>query len=208
MRNYDWYLDSTDSAGAEAPSVIGEKFVSMLDRLSQIDPVLSGWSIWEDNSTLDELEAWADKGMPEPAPIKAIPIAEARADMTALVEANVQLDDWGEPRPDEGYDLMANNKHAQTSRGVSVSVHAGAKYKYNRWSARFGDSRNDLQDPAILTYPIVGGVFRTLASIWPTPWARAPASLGGCGSRPFATTSSGWDICPPNGRRGSSRPRN
>ncbi|HEX4180318.1 MAG TPA: hypothetical protein VHY32_05970 [Caulobacteraceae bacterium] len=170
MRHYSWSIQSAHSSGVETPAAIGEKYIRMLDRFSQIDPVLSGWSIWQDNCTLDELEAWAEKGMPEPAPVRAVPLDEARRDMTAFVEANAQLDDWGEPQPDEGYGLLAHNKYNLTARNVSVMVKAGSKSDFNNWRVDFGEV-GDPPDPSILTYPIMGGIFRAMIPIWPTPWA-------------------------------------
>jgi hypothetical protein len=101
---------------------------------------------------------------------------EARQNMTALVETNVQLDEWGDPQPDDGYNLIANNKYNQTSRNVSVIVHAGAKSLHNEWNINFGAGSRSPADPSMITYPIIGGIFRTMTSIWPTPWAMVRGS--------------------------------
>jgi len=172
MREYSWFIQSARSSGVESPAVIGEKYLRTLEALSLIDPVLSGWTIWEDGTTLDELEAWVEDGSPEPAPIRPLSIEQARQNMTVLVETNVYRDDWGEPQPDEGYTLIANNQFNQTSRDVSVSVTAGSKFNYNKWDVGTGDVGPGPPDPSIITYPILGGAFRVMTSIWPTPWAR------------------------------------
>jgi hypothetical protein len=164
-------MQSASSSGVEAPAVIGQKYLRTLDSLSRIDPILSGWTIWESHCTLDELVDWVERGSPEPALIRAVAIDDARKNMAALVETNVQLNDWGEERPNEGYSLTASNLHNQTSRGVNVSVHAGSRFDGNRWSLNFGADGSSPPDPALLTLPIMGGIFRTMTSIWPTPWA-------------------------------------
>jgi len=176
MRNYGWYIHSASSSGVETPAAIGEKYLRTLDALSWIDPALSGWTIWENGSTLDELLAWAENGSPEPAPIRPFSVEQARQNMTALVETNVFRDDWGEPQPDEGYSLVANNQFNQTPRNVSLTVKAGSEFDYNSWNLSAGDMWPNPPDPSIITYPILGGAFRVMASIWPTPWAKLSGS--------------------------------
>ena len=156
--------------GIETPEVIGEKYLRMLDALSLIDPMLTGWDIFEGRCTMDDLLDWAADGSPEPAPIQAIPLEQARPRMTALVETNVRLDDWGRPEPERGYGLVAVNKYNGTARSVGVSVNAGSEFDFNRWSVSTGEWKIKT-DPSLITYPILGGVFRTMTSIWPTPWA-------------------------------------
>jgi hypothetical protein len=179
MKTYSWSAQSAISAGMETPAAIGSKYVRMLDGLSRIDPALSGWTLWQGRATLDDLLAWADAGGEEPAPIAGVGLDDVRRDPAAFVEANVHLDDWGEPQPDEGYSLVANNQFNQTPRNVCVSVSAGAAFSCNRWSATFGQlgpGLPNLVDPSIITFPIVGGLFRALTSLWPTPWAMVRGS--------------------------------
>jgi len=176
MRNYSWSIQTAHSSGVEAPAVIGEKYLRTLDALSRIDPVLSGWTIWENGATLDELEEWAENDFPEPALIRPFSVEQARQNMTALVETNVIRDDWGEPQPDEGYSLVANNQFNETSRNVGVSVRAGSKFNYNDWHVSTGDPGSGPPHPSIITYPILGGAFRVMTSIWPTPWAKLSGS--------------------------------
>jgi hypothetical protein len=184
MRNYSWFIQSTSSSGVEEPAVIGEKYLRTLDTLSRIDPVFGGWTIWEDHCTLDELEAWVEDGEKEPAPIRPVLIEDARLNMNALVEANVQLDDWGESRPDEGYHLGASNKDNLTPRSVYVSVTAGSKFNYNKWYISLGELGPNPSDPSVITYPILGGAFRVMTSIWPTPWAKLSGSAAEYEERP------------------------
>jgi len=176
MTNYNWSIQSVNSAKIETPTIIGKKYLRTLDALSEIDPVLSDWTISRSESSMDELLAWAESGAEEPSPVEAVPLEQARLDMTALVEANVQCDDWGEPQPDEGYSLVSNNQHNQTPRSVSVSVTAGSKFDFNRWSVDFGEIGRNPPDPSIITYPILGGAFRIMTSLWPTPWATVRGS--------------------------------
>jgi len=171
MRDYSWSMQSAASGGAEEPSTIGEKYVRTLDALSRIDAVLTGWTIWRSDCSLDELLAWAEEGAQEPAPVKPVPLEQARRDMTSLVEANVRRDDWNEPQPDEGYSLVSNNRYNLTARNVCVSVTAGSEYNQNKWSVTFGDLGSTPPDPSIMSFPITNGIFRTMTSTWPTPWA-------------------------------------
>ena len=186
MRDYTWAVQSAHSSGVEAPSAIGEKYLRTLDALSRIDPVLSGWTIWEDRSTLNELLAWVEDGKPEPAPIRPVLIDDARVNMTALVEANVILNDSGEQQPDEGYTLIANNKYNQTPRNVSISVRAGSRFNQNDWGVRFGGTGRGAQDLSIITGSIIGGIFRAMTSLWPTPWAQVRGSTVEYEDRPAA----------------------
>jgi hypothetical protein len=184
MNNYSWSTQSANSRGVEDSAAIGEKYLRTLDALGHIDPVLKGWIIWDSNCSLEELEAWADAGALEPAPVRPIPLEQARGDMTALVEANVHRDDWDEPQPDEGYSLVANNGPDPTARSVCVSVTAGSEFNYNQWSVMFGDPARIPPDPALMTYPIMDGLFRTMTSIWPTPWAKLSGSVVDYEERP------------------------
>jgi hypothetical protein len=184
MNSYDWFMQSALSRGVEDPAAIGEKYLRTLDALSRIDPVLRGWIIWQSNCSLEDLEAWAEAGALEPAPVRPIPLEQARLDMTDLVEANVCRDDWDEPQPDEGYSLVANNGPDRTARSVGVSVTAGSEFNYNQWSVMFGDPARIPPDPSIMTYPILGGVFRVMTSIWPTPWAKLSGSTAEYEERP------------------------
>lgn len=172
MRNYSWSMQTSRSKSVETPSAIGERYLRTLDALSRIDPVLNGWVIWEGKATLDDLLAWASAGSQEPAPIKAVPLEHARRGMTGLVETSVQLNDWGEEQPDEGYNLVASNKYNGSPRNVDVSVTAGSEFDQNWWSVNFGERGPGVIDPSLLTYPIMDGIFRTMTANWPTPWAR------------------------------------
>lgn len=171
MRRYHWFMQSAFSSGVDTPAAIGQNFLQTLDAMSRVDPVLDGWVIWERHCTLDELEAWVEDGKPEPAPIRPIAIDDARRNMTGLVETNVILNDWGEEQPDEGYRLSASTQHNQTPLGVNVSVSAGGKFNYNYWRLNFGADWTSPPDPALLSFPIMSGLFRTMASAWSTPWA-------------------------------------
>jgi hypothetical protein len=177
-------MRSSDSGGVETPDVIGEKYIRTLDALSRADPALSGWVIWEDHTTLDQLVAWVEDGEKEPAPIRPVPIEEARKAMTALVETNVYLDEWGEEHPDHGFTIIAVNRYNKTPRGVSVTVHAGSKHKENDWSVDFGDGGLAPPDPSLINFPMMDGIFRTMISTWPTPWARLRGSTSDSELRP------------------------
>ena len=189
MRNYSWFIQSASSVGFERPMVIGEKYLATLDALSRVDSILSGWTIWENSGTLDDLIAWVEDGEPEPAPIRPVLIDEAYGIMTTVVETNVILDDWGEKQPNEGYSLVANNKYNMTPRNVAVSVRAGSQFNQNNWGVRFGIHPQP-QDLSIITYPIIGGIFRAMTSIWPTPWAQVRGSTVEYEDRPAAVAGS------------------
>ena len=156
----------------------------MLDLLSRIDPVLSGWTLWEGGATIDEWLAWAEAGGQEPAPIRGVPIEDARRNMSTLVETQVQRDDWGAPQPDLGYSVTASNKYNLTPRSVRVSVSAGSKFVQNWWHVDFGELGPMPPDPSIITYPIMNGVLRAMSSIWPTPWAIVSGTASESESRP------------------------
>jgi hypothetical protein len=122
----------------QTPAVIGQKFIRVLDAFCSLDPILTGWVIWEAHCTLDELEDWVERGSPEPPLIRPVALDDARKAMTTLVETNVFLDDWGEERPDDGYRLNASNRFNQSPLGVNVSVVAGSRFDRNYWRLNFG----------------------------------------------------------------------
>jgi len=175
MKPYDWYIQSANSADVDTPEIIGEKLLHTLDSLALADPLLRDWTIGSGNATLEELEIWMEEGGEEPAPIRMVPLAEARDDMTALVQANVQRDDWGEAQPAQGYALTVVSGAENKSRSVNLSLNVGSQFNDNNWSVRFG-AFGEPFDPALVDLRLMDGLFRTMTSFWPTPWARLRGS--------------------------------
>jgi hypothetical protein len=66
----------------QSPASIGAKFVDTLDALSRIDPtIFTNWAI-----------------MDFPA-MAALPLESSRSQIAAIIERNVERDDWDDPEP-------------------------------------------------------------------------------------------------------------
>ena len=89
---------------SEPPAAIGVRFLETLDKLAPVAPLMRHWLVRD------------------PVAADAIPLVEARPEMTALVEKGVRLDDDGEPDPDEGYRVFARGGEIESEAASSGSV--------------------------------------------------------------------------------------
>ena len=86
----------------ETPAVIGQKFLDTLDALSSSDPLFTHWKVFDFVA------------------MKAIPLADARSHMAAIVENNVMRDSYDQPTPKSGYGVIGVTENAKKSRIVKL----------------------------------------------------------------------------------------
>jgi hypothetical protein len=152
MNLYSYEIQAIGAKSSTDPDTIGSLFLGALDRLSLIDPVFSNWTIVD----------WPDQA--------AIPLADARGAMTALVQKNVAHDKWNEPVIEDGYHLIACNTLVVDSRTTTLSATLGG-IAIDKWKLSIGVDEI-APDPSIATPAIVRSALLTLLSIWPAPWVR------------------------------------
>jgi hypothetical protein len=152
----------------DKPAVIGAKFLQTLDELSVIDPLLSGWQVYR-NWNIDEDD--------EP---RQLPLGVARKRIVEIIENGVARDDFGEPRPSDGYIASA----AAGVRGPrQVTFTASTRLK--DFTLEFGEW-NIAQDLSIVTYPLFKAALLAISTIWNVRWAYAKAHRKGMVKVPFA----------------------
>ena len=132
----------------ETPDVIGQKFLDTLDELSAIDPLFTGWKVFDFVTT------------------EAIPLAAARLRIAAIVENNVARDKRDQPTPKSGYGAIGVTENAKKSRIVKLTVHAGAVYPGRRTvQLEIGDPLAPT-DPAVVNYPLFRNTLLAISAHW------------------------------------------
>lgn len=151
---FEYDIRSELPAVQESPASLGVKFVDTLDTLSRIDPsIFKNWVV-----------------MDLPAR-DSLPLAEARHDMSTIIERNVTRDDFRRPEPYYGYTANAFVGNVIKSRGIDLRIKAGGKSKGDTWlqTGRW----NVLPDPTIVTYPLFKAALLAINANWPPRWACA-----------------------------------
>lgn len=142
---------------SEPPALIGAQFLQTLDKLSPVAPIMGHWLVCD------------------PVTADAIPLAEARPNLTALVEKGVRTDDDGALDPDNGYRAFARGgeieKEDATPRCVDIEANCGF-LNMNDVQFEIGTGGHP-PDLSLVTYPIYRGALEVLASTWPCAWAVA-----------------------------------
>ncbi len=164
MNNCLYDINSAWSDRVEDPAEIGRKFLQTLDQLSHAGPMFRDWGTCDAENTA-----------------KGQPIDPMRSNFTPWVEANVWIDDWGKPDPDDGYWIWAATRYRPYApadpKSLSFHLAAGSRWKnhYTLEAGRMGKA----PDPAVVTYPAFKAALLTTISIWPAPWANLRASIWG-----------------------------
>jgi hypothetical protein len=156
--NYRYFVRGQwDGPAAEAPAVTGAKFLKTLDLLSDIDPLFSEWQLnrnWK--YTEDEQPRLA-------------PLATARTRIAEIVESGIRHDDFGKPRPEYGYSVLAE-AGARGPRHVAFSTWTGNQ----RFELSFGE-HNIASDLTIVTYSLFKAALLAITSAWDAQWSCAQA---------------------------------
>jgi hypothetical protein len=153
---FDYSIRSEMPSRSESPAQLGSRFVNTLDALTQVDPkIFANWEV-----------------MDYPARAST-PLAEARDHIGAIIEKNVDRDDFGQSYPQFGYSAGALVITSDESRRVSLRIKTGGTNK-GETSLHTG-TWNVIPDPEIVTYPIFKSALLAINANWPPRWACAYA---------------------------------
>jgi hypothetical protein len=144
-------------AGPEKPAAIGAKFLNTLDALTRFDPLFANWEV------MDYLRR------------ASVPLATARARIAAIIENNVQRDDWRRPQPDQGYTAGALTDATDGSRMMHLTINVGGQKKGGDTWLHPGDHYDSPPDLSIVTYPMFKAALLAINAIWPPLFAWANA---------------------------------
>jgi hypothetical protein len=154
--DYRYEIRSRLQGNPENPSSLGAKFVHTLEALTLINPSI--FANWE----LTDLPAK-----------RSVSLAAAPPSIGGLIENNVTRDDFGEPEPHQGYNVVAFTGEVAKSRQITLWIKAGGNNNGFAW-LQTGYWKVPT-DPAIVTYPLFKAALLAINSIWPPPWACAHA---------------------------------
>jgi hypothetical protein len=98
---YEYFIRSKWPGRVETPAAIGAKFLTTLDALSRVDPILGNWLI------ADHPSRKSGDLMIDSLNIEATPVASARPRIAEVIENYVVRADFNEPDPDSGYHAFA-----------------------------------------------------------------------------------------------------
>jgi hypothetical protein len=158
--NYRYYVRGMFSGPAdEKPLVTGPKFLKTLDRLSCIDPLLEGWQL---------LGSWDITQ--EDENLSLVPLAAARERIAEIVERGVTYDDFNEPKPVYGYNVLAKIR-PRDPRGVTFTASTGG----HDFDLSFGDHFM-ASDLSIVTYPMFKAALLAASATWDAHLSYACAS--------------------------------
>jgi hypothetical protein len=157
--NYSYSVRGSWAGRAdEVPAVTGMKFLTTLDSLSGIDPLLSGWQVYRN---------WEIAEDERP---RLVPLDNARKHIAEIVESGVVHDDFDEPTPEYGYSVGAT-AGARGPRRVEFSARTGNQ---TFWLS-FGE-HNLASDLTIVTYPLFKAALLAISAAWDAQWAYAMAA--------------------------------
>jgi hypothetical protein len=143
---------------AETPDALAARFVRMIDRLREIDPIFALWTCCATRPT--RFETMRDR-------------------YAEVVVAGLAKDDWGEPEPIYGYRFSAVTRGQARDRLFSGLVHAGSTYpKPFPNDAVLLTSSGSIPDPSGITYNIFKPALLAMAESWdPVCCAAYPHAL-------------------------------
>jgi hypothetical protein len=155
--NYRYYIRG-HCAGPidEKPAVIGRRFLQTLDSLSEIDPLFTGWKVFERWEIVEKEEQLL------------VSLADARNRIVEIVENCVAHNEYG-PAPKEGYDVAAY-AGARGARKVTFTVRTWNQI----FMLEFGEHYL-ASDLSIVTYPRFRAALLAICRAWDAQWAAAQA---------------------------------
>lgn len=158
MTNFDYGIRSKWSDRQQTAADIGQTFLQTLDALASIDPQLADWCLADYVRHV------------------GIPIAQARTQITALIEQGAVRDDMG-VNPNAGYRAFAastsNPSAIRSPRDFSFKILAGSR---RRNEANFEAGYIDVPPiQAIISFSTFKGALIALISHWPCDWANTYA---------------------------------
>jgi hypothetical protein len=155
----------------ESPLVIGDKFAQTLDRLSAGHPIFHNWGVADIPSGHDWEAIERDT--------EILSLADARDQMTDLVEGHVYYDDDIEaPDPRGGYQPIAFNDFDKSTdvgpTDLTLSLTAGSEFAFANQVELDAGNYQTKPDPTIVTYDIFRLALNVLVETWRPDWASAP----------------------------------
>src|SRR5579883_2835377 len=174
MKFYPMFpLFSSWSEDHLTPKDIGAAMLTSLARLTPLCPATRNWLLLKGPS------------------FEYIPIAKAEEVIEEIVESNAEWTaDWA---PGVGYTVLAKGSKIPSDFGASDSIHISvtAGGRVNEFEFEVGDMTQP-NDFDLITYPVYSGALRTLATIWPCPWALAKVYLPDDSFRPSSVFDIAW----------------
>ncbi|MHB8887178.1 MAG: Imm52 family immunity protein [Methylovirgula sp.] len=145
----------------ESPEELAARWLKLIPRLRQIDPIFAHWYTWADVN-------------------RAVPFDTHVAPLAEKIAADVSRSDSGRPTPQLGYQLFAHNTASMKRGPRNFEVHMFAG-KISGWTHNWIAIRTDygvVPDSDVITYRIFKGALLALAETFEATIGSAyPASL-------------------------------
>ncbi len=141
------YIRACWASREETPEALADRFVKLIDRLGQIDPVFELWT----------------SGARGPKKFETL-----RDHYADVVKARLSKDDFGEPLEIDGYWFGAYTRGQPESLSYAINIHAGA-YKPTlecQNDLTFRTSSMATPEPASITYPLFKSVLLAIVDNW------------------------------------------
>lgn len=141
------YIMACWTSRDETPEALADRFVTLIDRLRQIDPVFELWI----------------SGTKGPRNFETL-----RDNFAKVVRYGLTRDDFGEPEPISGYWFGAYTRGQPESRCYSINVHAGAHTRAlsHQNDLIFDTSSMTTPAPSSITYPLFKAVLLAIIETW------------------------------------------
>ncbi len=141
------YILACWRAREETPEALADRFVKLIDRLGQIDPVFELWTSGAGRRKKFET------------------LRDHYAD---VVKACLSKDDFGEPLPIDGFWFSGATRGQPDSRRYVIRIHAGAYKPTAEYQndLMFETSSMATPEPASITYPLFKSVLRAIVDNW------------------------------------------
>jgi hypothetical protein len=150
VNNPTYSIRSSWTKDTQTPAVVGQRLVTTIDRLNQIEPAIDQWWILEDSTS------------------ELIPFDDVRPTIAQFVEANVGRDSLDDPYPSYGYGctLGGSSEPLKTPPVASLRINNGSSWNN---LIDFGIGRRP-PDYSLVTFAAYRGAIEVFASEWPCPW--------------------------------------
>lgn len=141
-----YYIHAYWERRAETPDALAARFVGLIDRLREIDPVFALWTCCTTRPR--RFETMRDR-------------------YAEVVAEGLHKDDWGEPLPIYGYSFTAVTRGQARDCLFSVLVHAGSTYPEPFPNdGLFETSSGFIPDRSVITYDIFKAALLAMAEAW------------------------------------------